>query len=84
MAGEGAEAGGVDTSAPSPGKLTWAMTAHDGQWTNQDVCLLFPWKRGRMTSSVCLLFCFVMSCIHRIKVVVTECVFLKGKLFDYF
>lgn len=59
-AGEGVEAGGVDMCAPSPGKLTWAMTAHDGQWTNQDVCLLSPWKCGRIfviTVSLFFLFC---------------------------
>lgn len=36
---EGAEVGGADMFAPSPGKFTWAMTAtsHGSRWTNQDI-----------------------------------------------
>lgn len=36
---EGAEVGGADTSALSPGKLTWAMTAasNGNKRTNQDI-----------------------------------------------
>ncbi len=36
---EGAEGGGADMFAPSPGKFTWALTAafHGNIWTNQDI-----------------------------------------------
>lgn len=39
VVGEGVEEGGGDMFAPSPGKLTWAMTAafHGNVWTNLDI-----------------------------------------------
>lgn len=41
---EGAEEGGADMFAPSPGKFTWALTAtiHRPVWVEY---VLSPWKR---------------------------------------
>lgn len=43
VVGEGAEVGGADMCAPSPGKFTWAMTAafHGNIWTNQDIIYIY-------------------------------------------
>lgn len=76
---EGAEVGGADTFAPSPGKVTWAMTAafHGSKWTNQDIMYTVStetwWNDVTMTYRLNVVLCFVMmSCIQRIKVIVTE------------
>lgn len=75
--GEGAEAGGADTFAPSPGKLTWAMTVafHGNIWTKQDIKYTVSmetwWDDVVTTYRLCVdVLCFViMSCIQRIKVI---------------
>lgn len=81
VVGEGAEVGGADMFAPSPGKLTWVMTAafHGNIWTNQDIIYTVSMETWwddvvTMTYRLCVdVLCFViMSCIQRIKVIVTE------------
>lgn len=81
VVGEGAEVGGADMFAPSPGKSTWAVTAafHGNIWTNQDIIYTVSTETWwddvvTMTYRLCVdVLCFVMmSCIQRIKVVVTK------------
>lgn len=81
VVGEGAEVAGADTFAPSPGEFTWAMTAafHGNARTNQDIkytVSMETWWDDVVATTYrpCVdVLCFViMSCIQRIKVIVTE------------
>lgn len=81
VVGEGAEGGGADMFAPSPGKPTWALTeaVYDNIWTNQDIKYTVSMETWwddvvTMTYRLCVdVLCFViMSCIQRIKVRVTS------------
>lgn len=97
VVGEGAEVGGADMSAPSPGKVTWALTAafHGNKWTNQDIRYTVsmetcPWWDDIviMTYRLCVdVLCFViMSYIQRIKIIETEVtlVFLNNQQIKHF
>lgn len=48
VVGEEVEEGGADTFAPSPGKLTWDVTAasNGDKWTNQDIIYTDSMKCG--------------------------------------
>lgn len=65
VVGEGAEEGGVDTFAPLPGELTWAMTTafHGNVWTNVGIIFhvsMETWLDDVVTMTDRLLMFFVL------------------------
>lgn len=76
---EAAEVGGADTFAPSPGKGAMTAAFHGNKWTNQDIIYTVSMETWlddvvTMTYRLCVdVLCFVtLSCIQRIKVIVTK------------
>lgn len=63
---EGAEVGEADTSAPSPGELTWALTAafRGNTRTNQDTMSAVSMETGQddVATIMCDLQTFFLSC----------------------